>query len=343
MLVKESTIWKLAKGNKKLLPEMYKMMRRIGKRKGVHIPSGHFGQKKFMMAYHSENTLPEIRAILLNMALNPSLDINIALQPYNKTNLKFTTHKITFSVIEYEGKYFINSNIHTPLKQFTKPISALQIPRSGYDKLLHTMSIGSLKEARYALWVDEYKHAWFALIEQFRTTIKANDVLKKYYDYDKNKEDKDYDRHPSVPDYKIERFIDDLEHIKSELTKFYRLQRYLGWDVSHIENQLDSISGKAKEILSLPIMDIESQLVQQYELFYMMSDTIADITDHLNMVSETTFEEIDTKIPKTFALPQFNHYSSSKSHIYRTKIDSGTFQDDIIRIKNFFQNRKAKL
>lgn len=343
MSVDTQIIWKLAVSNKKLLPEMYKMMRKIGVRRGLAISSEYRGQKKFIEAFHSENTLPETRAVLLNLALNPSLNINKTLDVYNKGGVSFQQHELKFSIGEKKGTLTIIPSSLTPLTSFTRPISALQIPRSGYDKLLNTMNIGSLKEARYALWVDEYKHAWFSLIEQFKTTIKANDVLKKYYDYDKNKEDKDYDRHPSVPDYKIERFINDLEHIKSELTKFYRLQKYLGWDVSHIEEQLDLISGKSKEILSLPIMDVETQLVKQYELFYIMADTIADITDHLNMVSEITFSEIDNKIPKTFALPQFVHYNVSKSHIYRTKIDSGNFEQDITRIKNFFQNRKTKI
>lgn len=334
-----SVIWQLAKSNKKLLPSIYHNIRKVCIKKGLLELLDIKGQKDFIKAFHSENTTAEIRAVLLNMTFNPALDINVALQPYNRTHSDFTKNHIRFSAIKTGDHYSIRTS--TPLSKFAKPISMLQIQKSRYDKLLYTMNAKTLKEARFVYWIDEYKHGWYTLVDQFRTTIKANDVLKKYYDYDKSEEQKDYDRHPSTPDYKIERFLNDLEHIKGQLYKFNRLQGYLGWDVSNIFQKLDAVTAKANEIYNMPEFSVEEQLEQQYVLFDMMSDTISDIVDHLSMVDNTPYEEIEQKIPKTFALPQFIHYNPYKAHIYRHKMDTGSFQKDITRIKNFFLNRGA--
>lgn len=337
---KDKRLWTVAVENIELISNIYLKIRKLKIVDSYIFDIKKISAKTFKQAFRSQKTAPEIRALLLNKTFNEYFDINktLARMPGGS---KFKSKPISLGLVGSKDDPYITTVPFNNFKwnSFSKYISELQIPRSEYNELFEAMISGSPNMMKYTLWLNEYKKSWFSIVNILRLTIKLNDILKKYYDYEEEKDtEKTYSKSPTLP---IDRFIRDLTQVHRQMYSFRRIEDKLGLNTLNIHTKIEDLLQKANTHKNTHTLSIDEQIQNQYDLFTDMVNVIELVDELFNdEIPKLSSEYIMKKLPKTFFIPTFKPYSVHSASTITHKSTPGEFEKSMAQIASFFKYKK---
>lgn len=335
--IKHSSIWKSVEGTgRKLDNHVYKELVKNHKRGNTakrllwnpgNIP---ITIKNIKEAYHSVDTKPEYRAILLHSLFEPTEWLT---NQYNQskrggkrveqvglTLAKSKSGKLYFRLTDNQAKSLrLNAQISKGIQQ--REVKAPQSTR--YVKALTTSGI---KQQKVALWGQELNTCLISLADVLVTTVFLTDPLNRFGsppsfgDEDIPNETPETGSIEDKKDFRLKRYEQQLTNLIDQFKNYTPIANQLNLDTSGILNNLESLQGQIRDYNELEyhrddLLDLHHELATQ---------TVEAIHGLAYQVENMDLDDPRlNKVARNKSVPQF-HDIEWRKQFHRTQTENAS-------------------
>lgn len=338
----------MANSNTKLTNDVYKKLinGNLFKDKNITIT-------KFKEAFHSPQTPPEFRAVLLSSMYRNPIDIDMAYDTPSGREAK-----------SYGGMGFgiYNNRLITKIKigRTVVDLPKLKVPRiltqeakswkPAADKnplLTKAFSSGNVHSQKIGLFLNEIYSAMYSMIDMLDSNIRYNDPEARYYGDSPIDEDeeKEKDKQKDILDFKTNesKFVNHLQHMAGEFSKYQDILNKLDINITPIIDRIWELRHAADDFVNTPYESNDDWVSALYDihdqslnLLYDFQGICADM-DRLDLEDPNIYN-----IGRLEQIPKFVDYNPAKAERHSMNSRDGKLEEKLIETINSLINPNKK-
>lgn len=324
----ETFIMRAARANSKMDNNLYKQMM-----KQKDLLKGKITLRDFKEAFHSPETPPTYRAMLLIRLFNKEVNYTKMIKTFSKSKKARSSGGFILRVVggARGGKslgVFSHNKQSATYEEYNIPSKvkaeiANWIPPANKDRLLSkALNSGNAAKQKAATLISEVGSAVKAVADMLLTNVDANDPFKLYVSTSDRNYTEENIQNISTEDghYKDTqvKFLRDLQHMQGQLKGFYPVLNKLGIDTSKFEGGLNNLLDETVRFTSTE----HSSHLDEISDMYGIHGQIKEAASSLYEIS-IQIDNLDIDSPEIYKLgrldnvPKFVDYNPSKNERHR--------------------------